>query len=253
MKRALCLAAALCLFASAAFAQPATEAAPLTGERLYPEGADAATASYVFSYAYPQFTGEGDGIAAINAYYASMAKDTANAAAPDEASLPDALPADGSPAYYTQIDYRVTANTDDYLSVLISSRQFLGNTETENWSANVFAQNGVYVGQPLSLSQVMGLEQEDGASASGNSYAADLVYGLVWQIVQQQQAMQQRDYFAELTQADLEQVFTPESDFYLDGDNNLVFYIQPGAIASEVEGVLTFPFSVAELLSAVKP
>ena len=252
MKRLLWLTVALCLFATAALAQPATEAAPLTGEQVYPSGCDAATASYVFSYAYPQFTGDGDAIASINAYYTSLAKDTANTVMPDAIASPDALPSEGSPAYYTQIDYRVTANTDDYLSVLVSSRQFLGNTETENWSADVFALSGVYIGQPVSLTQTMGLEQEDGATAAGNSYAADLVYGFVWQIVQQQQAMQQRDFYPELTKEDLEQVFSPESDFYIDEDNNLVFYLQPGAIASEVEGVLTYPFSVAELLSAVK-
>jgi len=33
---------------------------------------------------------------------------------------------------------------------------------------------------------------------------------------------------------------------------NFVFFIQAGAIAGEVEGVLTYPFSMAELLSAIE-
>ena len=46
--------------------------------------------------------------------------------------------------------------------------------------------------------------------------------------------------------------FSPESDFYLDGDGNVVPFIQPGEIAGEIAGVLRFPFAPAELLSAVK-
>ena len=251
MKRLFCMVAALCLLASCALAQTAAEAPPLSGEQYYPTGSDAQTASYVFRYAYPQFEGTEDGLSEINAYYASLASDMVSTVMPETVASVDALPEAGMPAYYTQIDYRITANTDDYLSVLFSSRQFLGNTETESWTANVFARSGVYVGQPLSLSQAMGLEQEDGAGGTVNSYAADLAYGLIWEIIQQQQSMQQKDYFPELTRADLERVFNPESDFYLDGDGNFVFYIQSGQIASEVEGILTYPFSAAELLSAV--
>ena len=46
--------------------------------------------------------------------------------------------------------------------------------------------------------------------------------------------------------------FSPESDFYLDADGNVVFFIQAGEIAGEIAGVLHFPFNPAELLSAVK-
>ena len=46
--------------------------------------------------------------------------------------------------------------------------------------------------------------------------------------------------------------FSPESDFYLDADGNVVFFIQAGEIAGEIAGVLRFPFNPAELLSAVK-
>lgn len=250
MKRLLCLTAALalCLLANAALAQAMVESAPITGSRAWPEGADDATAAYVFRYAFPQFTADSPQAAAINAYYASLAKDMTDAAEQGA----DQPATGGGPGAYTELDYRITAATEDYLSVLLTGRQFSGNTETESWTGNVFAITGVYAGQTVSLTQAMGLEQSDGASATDVSYASGLVYRLVWQIIGDQKAMQSCDYFPELTQADLERVFSPESDFYLDADGNFVFYVQSGQIASEVEGVLTYPFSMAELLSAVK-
>ena len=252
MKRLFCLTVALCLLATAALAQPATEAVPLIGTRYYPSGSTADTATYAFSFACPQFAGRGETEKAINAYFSSMAADLANAAPPDAVSDGQA-PEAGTPAYYTHLDYRITRNDDDYLSVLLTSRQFLGNTETENWTAAVFALSGVYAGQPLSLTQAMGLEQADGDAQSGISYASGLVFGLVWQIIQEQVSMGQTDYDPDLTLQELQNVFSPESDFYLDENGNFVFYIQAGAIASEVNGILTFPFSLAELLSAVTP
>ena len=162
-------------------------------------------------------------------------------------------PEAGSPAYYTHVDYQITRNDDDYLSVLLSNRQFLGNSEAESWTAVVFALSGVYEGQPLSLTQAMGLEQSDGDAASDISYASTLVYGLVWQIIQEQVSMGQIDYDPDLTREELQTVFFPESDFYMDENGNFVFYIQAGAIAGEVNGILTYPFSLAELLSAVTP
>lgn len=252
MKRFLCLLFVFCLLVPAALAEAAdvaAEAPPLTGEQYYPSGSDAQTAAYVFRYAYPQFDGQADGIPEINAYYASLASDMLNTVMPETVAGTDDLPAQGSPAYYTQISYRITANTDDYVSILLTSQQFSGNTEDEDWTANVFARSGVYTGQTVALSQAMGLEQEDGAN--GDSYAAELTYRLIWQIILQEQSTQRREYYPELTEADLDRVFSPESDFYMDEDGNIVFFIQSGEIASEVEGILTYPFSIAELLSAV--
>lgn len=248
MKRLLCLVAALCLFVAPAFAQVASETLPLTGEQYYPEGSTADTATYVFSYRYPQFDPQSDAAAAINACFASLAADMEGSPVPDSIVEAGAPSVDG--VYYTNLDYRITCSTDDYLSVLMLSQQFLGNAESESWTALVFALNGVYEGQPVSLSQAMGMEQE--SSGNGDSYASWLVYGLVWQIIQQQQATLQKGYFPALTYDDLVNVFTPESDFYLDEDGNFVFFIQAGQIAGEVEGILTYPFSMAELLSAVQ-
>jgi len=265
MKQLLCALAALCLLflpGAAGFAARAeapavdtgglTERKPMTGQRFFPDGADEQTASFTLRYTLPQFSGESEAVTSVNASFAAMADDLAHAAQED--IVPSAEPSTvGSSALGTELSYRITANTADYLSVLLTSRQNVGNSEAETWSAVTYALSGVYEGQSLSLSQAMGLEQAEGDAAADTTYASELVYGLVWDIITDQAATLQVDYFPELAQADLRRALNPESDFYLDADGNFVFFIQSGMLAGEVQGILTFPFSSAELLSAVKP
>ncbi len=235
-----------------AMAEGLEMAAPITGEQLYPQGTSADTAVYTFRYAYPQFVAQMEADAAINAYYQSLCEDLKAIGTPEVTQEMLDAQEPGMPPMYTEILYRVTAMTDAYVSVCLTKKQFLGYVESENLTANVFARDGMYAGQVVQLSQVMGMEQEGDEFSAQASYASQLVYKLVWQIIVEQRASLQRDYFDGLTQKDVEAVFSPETDFYMDADGNLVFYIQPGMIAGDVEGLLMFPFSQAELLTAVK-
>ncbi|MEA4999885.1 MAG: hypothetical protein VB087_10905 [Candidatus Limiplasma sp.] len=245
---ALCLCAAVALPALAQAAPVETE--PLVGTVPYPAGSDAATAPFVLTYRYPQFAGDTPALQAINAYFGTLAADAPSMAAGAAAAAGE-LPVAGAPAYYVALDYRIAYAGTDYLSVLQTASQFLGVSETERWSADVFALDGVYAGQPVTLTQALGLEQQN-ADAAQASFAADLLYRLVWEIIQQEAAMQTRAYFPDATEADLRAAFDPEQDFYLDGDGNFVFFVQPGVVAPELEGVLSYPFSLAELLSAAR-
>jgi hypothetical protein len=161
----------------------------------------------------------------------------------------DELPAAGEPEYYADLDFRIPSVTGDYLSVLLINQQFLGNTLVEQWVSVVFALDGIYAGQSISLSQAMGLEEE-GGSQNGD-VASELVYGLVWQIIQYDIGTMQTAYFSDLTEEEYRMMFSPQDDFYFDEDGNFVFFIQAGNIAGEVEGVLTYPFSMSELLSGI--
>jgi hypothetical protein len=245
MKRFLCIAAALLLFSAGASAQTAVE--PLRGEVFYPKGSAASTASFVFEYRLPQFPPEQLQQQAVNQYFADYAAQLIGSVIPETVNGLDSLPAAGEPEYYVDLDYRVTSNTADTLSVLLVSQEFLGNTLVESWKSAVFALSGIYAGRPITLSQAMGLEQE----AGDPDYASELVYGLVWQIVQYEVGAMEKAYFPDLTEMDIRRAFAPQQDFYFDEDGNFVFFIQAGAIAGEVEGVLTYPFSMAELLSAI--
>lgn len=227
-------------------------AQPIQGAQIYPEGVSEEQAFYVVRYECPQFVAETQTDEAINTYYQSVCDDLRgfiSSLAIEDMGM-QAEP--GAPINYMDIGYQITANTDTYLSVTLTNKQFLGYVESESLSANVFAREGMYAGQLITLSQVMGLEQEGDEFSTEASYASQLVYKLVWRIVEEQRASQQRDYFEALTQKDLEAVFSPETDFFIDMDDNLVFYVQVGMIASDVEGILTYPFSVAELLTAVQ-
>lgn len=248
MKRFLCILAALLLPFCGAYAQSETPDLSLHGAVYYPRGAAEDTASFAFRYRLPQF-GEGAQSEAVNRYFASYAADIAENLIPAVIGALDELPAPGEPEYYVDMDYRIPAQSEDYLSVILVSQQFLGNTLTEQWVSVVFALGGIYAGQPISLSQAMGLEQEGG---QGEDVASELAYGLVWQIIQYDTGAMQTAYFPDLTEAEFRLAFSPQDDFYFDADGNFVFFIQAGTIAGEVDGVLTYPFSLAELLSGIQ-
>ena len=250
MKRILCIAGAVLLLITGAAAQAVPQANPLCGEAYYPQGSTADTASFVLRYKLPQFTQEQPQYEAVNAWFTSYGASVQTVLLPDILGTLDAMPSAEEPAYYTDLDYRITASNAEHLSILLVSQQFLGNTLLESWSARVFALDGIYAGQPLSLSQAMGLEQA--ADDSSADTASELVYGLVWQIVEYEIGAMQKAYFPDCTEDDLRRAFAPQTDFYFDEDGNFVFFVQAGAIAGEVEGVLTYPFSLAELLSAVR-
>ncbi len=234
-----------------ALAQGLELAEPLTGEWSYPRGAAPGAAEYILAYAYPQFAALTPADQAINAYYQGLAQDMESLLPQDIQELL-ALREPGAPPYSTQQEYQITANTDRYLSVTLSHRQFAGYGESESLQANVFARDGVYAGHVLSLSQVMGLEQQQEELEPGASYASQLVYQLIWQIIQQQSASRQKDFIEGLSQEQFQAQFNPETDFYLDGEENLVFFLQAGTVAGEVEGILTYPFSLAELLTEAR-
>lgn len=242
MKRAAAFAMALCLALACAAAQGEAmeeqsglaQAQPLTGEHAWP--ADSFGQACTLRYSYPQFQAESETDAAINAYYQALSRDMENLTEPV-----DAL-----------IGFEIEHNSSRYVSVVLTSTTFGGGGESVSLSADTFARDGLYAGQPVSLSQVLGLEEEGDELSDGENVAERLAYDLIWRIVERDSQNADGDYLDGLTQEQVRGAFSPESDFYLDGDGNVVFFIQPGEIAGEIAGVLRFPFAPAELLSAVK-
>ena len=135
-----------------------------------------------------------------------------------------------------------THASDRYVSVVTTTLIPGGNGDVERISASTSALDGLYAGQTLTLSQLLGMEQQE-----GESIAATLAYALVWQQIE----AQSEAYLENLTPDDLRLAFQPETDFYLDMDGNVVFFIQQGEIAGEVAGILRFPFSQAELMASL--
>ena len=112
-------------------------------------------------------------------------------------------------------------------------------------TADTFALDGVYAGQKITLSELLGLEV-----MSDEQGLNETVWKLVWQIVEREMQNAEGDYLGNLGLQDVMTAFCPETDFYLDDNGNIQFYIQSGILAGEIAGVLTFPFAPSELLDA---
>jgi hypothetical protein len=235
------------LFTLPASAQPLTLDKSLTGEVLYPEGSTVDNAKFLITYTYPQITPESETDKSINTYYQELEEDLLKKTAPelyDQAS--GALDADVSG--YMHLSYQVTANTNDFFSVVLSREEFMGVAESQTIQANVFARAGDSAGGLVTLPTVLGISDDDEVDATN---LVDSVYQLVWDIIVEQMQTGTVEYFEELTEENLFSEFHPESDFYLDEKGNIVFYVQPSTIASGAAGLLTFPFSPAELMSEI--
>lgn len=243
MCTAVALAAAACLFCGA-FAQEVglQPASPITGKQLQPEDAQN-PGEVCLIYAYPQFAAENEADEAINRFF----RQEAGAMLQERAQ-------DAEPPERQEIDYRLALNTQRYVSVLLYNRTSTARGEYERLDAHTFARDGVYAGQRLTLSQVLGLEPETGGAqdVAGETLAETLCYDLVWQIIERGMQDLDGDYLEDLTREKLCQTLHPEQDFYLDEEGNVVLYIQAGEVAGEIAGTLLFPFSPAELLSAIQ-
>ncbi len=232
-------------FMAPASAKTLELASPLAGEAAFPEGSAVDSAKFLLTYAYPQVTPEMDTDTNINVFYQELIDDLMQLTAPmlyDEASAT----LDDNVSAYMHINYQVTANTDDFFSVLLTQEQFMGVAESQTLLASVFARTGDSAGGLVTLPYVMGISEDDEASATK---LVDTAYRLVWDIIVEQMQAGTVEYFEELTEENLFAEFYPESDFYLDEQGNIVFFVQPSVIASGAAGALTFPFSPDELRS----
>lgn len=238
MCTAVAFAAAACLFSNAFAQEMGLEPAlPISGKQILTAN-DPDSSQISLFYSYPQFIAESEADESINRFFrqkaGAMLKERQDAEQPG----------------HQEITYKLAMNTKRYVSVLLYTRTSTARGEYEQLNAYTFARDGVYAGQVLTLSQVLGLEQE--TEAAGETLAESLCYDLVWQIVERGMEDMDGDYLEDLNQEKLCQALHPEQDFYLDEEGNVVFYIQPGEIAGEIAGTLLFPFAPAELLSAMK-
>lgn len=183
-----------------------------------------------FPFVFPQFEENHPAAGTINHYYRFLAESE--------------FPIEISPVSMT---YEIASNSQQYLSVLHRFTVESGQGESERIWGRTFAVDGMYSGNVIGLTQVLGLEQQ-----AADSVAVELVYELIWQIVERNAQNAEGDYLDGLSCEQLRLALQPEWDFYLDQDGNIVFYIQPGEISGEIAGVLLFPFLPSELLSALQ-
>lgn len=186
------------------------------------------------SFSLPQFGDEPE----INQYYLELAARLEAGGLPPGAvwSADD----EGSEPESWVLDYEITRNDAEYLSVVLHLRQLSGNGEKETLSADTFLQGDEP--RKITLSELLDTEESD-----GSTQPVDLVYDLIWEIVQVGMENVEGDYLDGLTLDSVRSALDPETDFYLDDNGNIVFFIEPGLLAGEIAGVLLYPFSPYEL------
>lgn len=143
-----------------------------------------------------------------------------------------------------RVHYSIARNDERYLSIVLEA-------ETEDGpvgrKAVTFARDGIYAGQIISLAQVLGLESEIGTDEMNR-----MIGTLIWENVQREAENMDRGFLDGLTYEAVTCALNPQRDFCLDENGNIIFLIQPGEIAAEMEGVLEFPFMPEELIDAMK-
>ena len=192
------------------------------------------------SFSLPQFGEEPE----INQYYLDLAVRLEAGELPPGAAW--SADDDGSESENWVLDYEITRNDAEYVSIVLHLRQLAGSGEVETLSADTFVRGE----QPrkATLSELLNADATpQSADNTAGTDAADLVYGLIWEIIQVGMENVEGDYLDSLTLDSVRSALDPETDFYLDENGNIVFFIEPGLLAGEIAGVLLYPFSPYEL------
>ena len=236
----------LMLLALPALAEsPAELGEPLQGVYTWPEGIAEDDALYVYRYCYPQLAGESDLAMHFNSTYAYTVEDALGFEVPMLASDMQ----EGDPQKVVEITYEITCMNADYLSVLICKTVTVDGESTAVYAGHVFALTGSGAGRIINLPIYLGLldaaETDEWLLTRQTNKADKLVRELIWDKIE---ASLGNPCYDDLTYEEIEAGFYPEEDFYLDGNGEPVFYFQPGAIAPEEEGLVTFPHPLDDLL-----
>ena len=240
MKRMLSLLLCLCLaLPAAALASPLTLTGDLTASYV-PDGVD-----YRFTIALPQIDGDSETAQLINSTFAMEMAEQVEFKAQIQA---DFFAMSGS-AGYTDVSYEITCNTDDYFSVLLTTEQQENDTVTRIVAGHVFARSGPKQGQVLSLPYLLGLLDGSEVDEWLESYQTERANACVRRMIWEQiEADTETPFFEALDEAWFEGCFYPEEDFWMAEDGALVFFLQPGFIADREAGLLTYRFTVEEIL-----
>ena len=210
----------------------------------YEEGNPEAGA-YVYAYRYPHIPESEPDAPRVNVFYDYLVSDT----------LAFSLPMDSE--YYQEIGlpvtkevgYTVTCNNDDYFAVLIETRETLEGETHSTWTGHAFSRKTGSPGSTITLPQLLNIlatDENDTWLQDRQTLKADqLLRAMVWEQIEENS--DGIAYYPELTEEDLEGLFFPEEDFYLDESGNPVFYLEPGSAAPEEYGLLTFPVSLEEI------
>ena len=223
-------------------------AEPLTGTCCYPEGSNETTATYVYRYAYPQIAGDSDVAIMIDDTYAYEADYIETFTLPVNGDMYG----EGEDQYYTNMSYQVTCNDDAWFSVYFTTLEHVDESTVTRVSAHVFALTGNDAGSVTSLPVVLGVldpdENDEWLEERQTARCDTLVRGLIWEQLQAQAEAGAVTLYDDADREYFDGMFYPEEDFYMDADGSLVFFLQEDTMAPAEYGVLTYRFTIEDLL-----
>ena len=231
----------------ACLAEPLQLREDLTGSFVIPYDESRPEAgAFSYAYAYPQAADEDPRADKINVFYRYLASDTDHFTVP---ILADSRRETGISETFT-VSYTITCSTDRFFSVLVcSSSEMEGEVPVLSYEGHVFSLEKGIPGSAYTLPEMLGIlsavETDDWLQSRQARRVNELVRSLVWDRIQENEEGLYDPSL--LTEEDFASCFFPEEDFYLDENENPVFFLQPGTAAAPEAGLLTFPISMEEL------
>ncbi len=255
VKRFLCLFAALLLTASPALGEMTVERRE--GEQFYPSEKNWV---YHFTYAYPRVAGDDYTAALINDTFEMAFDEWAQLVLPMFANSPD-MRYDGKNE--VTHDFAVMCNNGRVLSILQTRIQTRGEQgPLYALDPLTFDVGGMYAGETLTLRGVTLIQAGvDGALLEDvepelypeiahiiDGSSDEMAKALLPILYKEFERLQETGLIAaHWTQEEFEDEFAPAQDFYTDDQGRIVFFFQPGLLASPSFDVPVFPFTPAEL------
>ena len=248
MKRFLAVLSAflvLSLAAGAALADPLELDSDLADTLVIPYHPDDPSAgSYTYSYRYPHVSETEPDAGKINPFY----EDQIYTLETNIHFMADGY-IDSGISVTVNVSYECTCNNDLFFSVLVRKDSVIGDEVRTVWSGHTFSRRDDLSDSTFDLPRMLGIlstgEQDEYQLARQTEKASRIVRELIAdQIADNPGGL---PYYEDFSEDDLLDVFYPEEDFYLDGDGNPVFYLEPGIAADESAGYLFFPVRLEDI------
>lgn len=230
---------------------PLTFTDDLTALYTWPEGKNAADASYIYRASYPQVAGDSELAMTINNVFQYEVADALGFECPMIASSHPAE--DGQKA--VTLTYEITHLSEETLSVRIDKTVTVGEEISRIVKAYTFALTGPDAGTVTSLPYLLGvIEQEetdewliDRQTAKADACARDMV----WLLIEADMKKEGSVLYGDLTFEEFEWGFYPEEDFFLNEEGEFVFFLQEGMIAPAEAGQFFYTITLDDLLDEI--
>lgn len=205
---------------------------------------DPSAGSYTYTYRYPHVSENEPDAGKINPFY----EDQIYTLETNIHFMADGY-IDSGKNVTVNVTYQCTCNNDRFFSVLVRKDSVIGDDIRTVWSGHTFSRQDDLSDSTFDLPRMLGIlsagEQDEYQLARQTEKASRIVRGMIMdQIAENRSGL---PYYADFSEDDLLDVFYPEEDFYLDGDGNPVFYLEPGIAADESAGYLFFPVRLEDI------